>query len=134
MKKKIVTLSLLTLGTFLAAFLLTQAAIRAYNTRLPDLSAATVIEESYIVCLGDIIIFRSYNLFGSEQWREAVTLSVERDGKQVILVYIEFPKVDADARASRIVVIPEDESPMEMTMDELQETYSHPCQLLKLRT
>jgi len=103
------------------------------SRRPPVLPETAIIAEAYVLCPGDVIVRREYNLFGSPQWMEALTYSVERDGKQVVLVYIEYPEGDENAKASRILVIPEDEEPMEMTMAELQGAYPHPCMLVKPR-
>lgn len=97
---------------------------------LPD---AAIVSEGYAFCPGDVITIREYNLFGSKEFAEARTFSIERDGQLVVVVYMRFPDVDKQAKATQIIVIPEGESPREMTFDELVATYPSPCSLIKPR-
>lgn len=99
----------------------------------PLLPEAAIVEVGSIACPGEFITVRGYNLFGSDKWIEARTFSVYRDGKLVVILYMEFPPVDEDAPLSKIVVIPEDEYPKELTFDELVAQYPTACSLLKPR-
>ena len=101
--------------------------------RPPLLPDAAIITEGYAVCPGELVTVREYNLFGSDQFIEARTFSIDRDGKLVIILYMRFPDVDAEAAFSQIIVVPEGEYPREITFDELVATYPNLCDLVKPR-
>jgi hypothetical protein len=118
----------------IAALLLALTSLAAKPSKAPpSLPEGAIVDTGYVACQGEFITIQLYNLYGSDQWIEAKTFSIERDGKLVVILYFEYPHVDATVNVSRIILIREGEQPLEVTHDELVATYPNACLLLKPR-